>query len=366
MPDGKDVILNSGNDSILFAHKAFKFIENKEYEQALELCESGVKRFPFYAEGHFILGKCYQSLKKYEEAKSEYERTLMFMPGHIRALNALAYVYFKLQLAPKANDLLILASLYNPLNHELMEYLKSENLYDPVYGPAGGENESADTVQAKILTDEPEYTDDTTRELITEINELIPKSSGDDTDNNLLTDAPVQDWEKEADKIEARELLPFDLSGDESEEADSQLDEPDAEEILLDQDDFSDLSDDSLPEMDNLPEQEEPSGDEFDSIESELNDISELDANDAESGQIKLEDSSIDDSFLDDSFIQDSSEDEFFLEPEDLSDLDESDEEITRIDEYASSKDENTEISIDQYEVNNIVDNIVEADMQED
>ncbi|HEM48898.1 MAG TPA: hypothetical protein ENO27_01680, partial [Caldithrix sp.] len=73
MAEGQDKILESGSDSILFAHKAFKFLENQQSEEALSICEEGVKRFPFYAEGHFILGKCYQTLKKYDDAKNEYE-----------------------------------------------------------------------------------------------------------------------------------------------------------------------------------------------------------------------------------------------------------------------------------------------------
>ena len=49
MTEGQDKILESGSDSILFAHKAFKFLESQQYDDALALCESGVKQFPFYA-----------------------------------------------------------------------------------------------------------------------------------------------------------------------------------------------------------------------------------------------------------------------------------------------------------------------------
>ena len=133
MTDDQNKILESGSDSILFAHKAFLFLENQQFEEALALCEAGVKRFPFYVEGHFVLGKCYQTSRNYEEAKNEYERALFFMPNHIRALNALAFIYNKMDLASKANDLLIQASLYNPSNQDLIGYLKRENLYNSIY-----------------------------------------------------------------------------------------------------------------------------------------------------------------------------------------------------------------------------------------
>ena len=88
-------ISNAGNDSILFAHKASDLLNADKNDEALQVCEEGVKRFPFYAEGHYILARCYQLQDRIEEAIAEFERTLFYSPGHLKALKALAYLNYK-------------------------------------------------------------------------------------------------------------------------------------------------------------------------------------------------------------------------------------------------------------------------------
>jgi len=365
MAEAQDIILHSGSDSILFAHKAFNFLENQQYDEALAICEAGVKQFPFYAEGHFILGKCYQTLKNYSDAKNEYERTLIFMPGHIRAMNALAFIYYKMDLAPKAKDLLIQASLYNPFNTDLIGYLKSENLYNSIYSTSG---DALADVDAPVDEQQPsgqsdldiDIEDDVTRELISEINELTPESSQDE-----LADMQSDEWQEAAEPVDAEDLASFDSSGDELD--DSSMHFEDSEIAALENESVSDIREDGSNEIEfNIDGEKEPD-DNLNVIESELNDVSETDIRDAGPDHFNIEDSAIDDSFLDDSFIGDNSDDEFYLESAGSANKDmEEDEDITRIDEFASSKDEVTELSIEQYEVNNIVDNIIESDSKED
>ena len=358
MAENQNSVLEAGSDSILFAHKAFKFLEDQQYDEALTLCEAGVKQFPFYAEGHFILGKCYQTIKKYDDAKNEYERTLSFMPNHIRALNALAYIYHKMDLAPKANDLLIQALLYNPYNKDLIGYLRAENLYDALYNtsPASPDIQSYDQkIGQGSYNPELELADDPTRELITEINDMMPESSEESTES----------WETEADKLDARELLPFGVEDDAQDDSAVQFGD-DPEIVDNEQESVNGFIDDSSLDTVDLEKPDEKLEGDINIIESELNDISDSDMMESDSPKFDIEDSSIDESFMDDSFIRDNSGDEFFLESEDSKQIDEADEEITKIDEFASSKDEITELSIDQYEVNNIVDNLVESDLSED
>ncbi|MGD9900205.1 MAG: hypothetical protein AB7T22_13870 [Calditrichaceae bacterium] len=133
MSNIEDLFKSAGGDSILFAHKASKLLEGNAAEDALKLCESGVKKFPFYSEGHFILAKCYQVLDRLDDAKSEFERTITYAPGHLKAINALAYIYYKKKLKQIGNELLLGSAMYDPLNPELTEFLKSEGLYDVLY-----------------------------------------------------------------------------------------------------------------------------------------------------------------------------------------------------------------------------------------
>lgn len=361
MAETQDTVLDSGSDSILFAHKAFKFLENQQYDEALSICEAGVKRFPFYAEGHFILGKCYQTLKKYDEAKNEYERTLVFMPGHIRALNALAYIYHEMDLVPKANDLLVLAFLYNPFNKDLIGYLKTENLYDGIYSASDVVTSSSDIQEVSEKSpaeSDIEIEDDVTRELISEINDLAPE-----LEKESVSDISDDEWEKEIDKVDADELVTHDITDNEFDDSRLRLDDSEITEI--EKESISDISVEAPDEIEFNIESEEEGEEHLNVIESELDDINENDLQDSGTDKFNIEDSTIDDSFLDDSFISENSDNEFYLESA-AGDETDDDEEISKIDEFASTKDEITELSIDQYEVNSIVDNIVESDSKED
>jgi len=121
-------INESGSESVLFAHKAFRLLEKKQKNEALELSREGVKRFPFFAEGHYLLARCHQALGQNEQARDEYRQTLTYMPGHIRALKALSYLHYKAQQTEAAYGLLRIFALYDPLNSELHDFLKSEDL----------------------------------------------------------------------------------------------------------------------------------------------------------------------------------------------------------------------------------------------
>jgi len=129
----KKMIEQSGSDSILFAHKASNLLENGMADEAVQICEDGIKRFPFYAEGHLVLGRCYQSQERLEDARREYERTLFYAPGHIKAIKALAFVHYKNKQRQTGNELLISNALYEPFNAKLVEFLKSEDLYNRIY-----------------------------------------------------------------------------------------------------------------------------------------------------------------------------------------------------------------------------------------
>ena len=121
-------VSEAGSDSILFAHKAANMLNSDAVEEAARFCEEGVKRFPFYAEGHYVLARCYQVLKQTEEARKEFERTLYYSPGHLKALKALAYLNYQNKWREKGNAVLLTMAAYDPLNRELMDFLRSENV----------------------------------------------------------------------------------------------------------------------------------------------------------------------------------------------------------------------------------------------
>jgi len=71
--------------SVIFARLADTYLKMDKVDSATELCEDGIKNHPFYATGHFILGKCYLAKKKYELAEKEFKRVLLFDPKFLAA-----------------------------------------------------------------------------------------------------------------------------------------------------------------------------------------------------------------------------------------------------------------------------------------
>lgn len=129
-------------DTILFARHCQDLLKEKKIKEAIDVCEKGVRNFPFYAEGHYILGRCYQALGQIDEAKNELERSLFFAPVHLKALNSLAFILYKKKLKNIADEYLLTVALNDPLNYELHEYLKEEGLYTMLYPPFVSEEET--------------------------------------------------------------------------------------------------------------------------------------------------------------------------------------------------------------------------------
>ena len=72
-------------ESVIFARLADTYLKRDKLDIATELCEDGIKKHPYYATGHFILGKCYLAKKKYELAEKEFKRVLLFDPKFLAA-----------------------------------------------------------------------------------------------------------------------------------------------------------------------------------------------------------------------------------------------------------------------------------------
>lgn len=72
-------------ESILFARLADLYLKSNRISDAIQLCEEGIKRYPFYATGHFVLGKGYLANKQFEQAEKEFKRVLLFDPKYLAA-----------------------------------------------------------------------------------------------------------------------------------------------------------------------------------------------------------------------------------------------------------------------------------------
>jgi hypothetical protein len=274
MLDSQEFIDQIDSESILFAHKAEILLEKKMIEDALHLCESGVKRFPFYEDGHFVLAQCYQATGRLDEAKNEYERVLFYSPGHIKALNSLAYIYYKKKLKSVANGLLLNASLYDPTNKKLIGFLKSENLYNILYKKSADNDKEVDQdIEFEADKTETEISDQDWESAVDEVekeynnSELSDhdiKSPGDEDEKGIAE----QDWEAAITEDDSFDEDEYELSESEEQEIESAIETPEAE----------------MQEQ-NL----EPVIDGEDSLEKDEYDTGELEDQEIESGADEIE-----------------------------------------------------------------------------
>jgi tetratricopeptide (TPR) repeat protein len=77
--------LEENEQSILFARLADAFLQMDRVDDAIECCEQGIKKHPYYVTGHYVLGKCYLKKKLLDQAEKELKRVLLFDQKYIAA-----------------------------------------------------------------------------------------------------------------------------------------------------------------------------------------------------------------------------------------------------------------------------------------
>lgn len=77
--------LEENPDSICFARLADAYLQSSRLDEAIELCERGVRIHSDYLTGHFILGKCYIHKKLFDQAEKELKKVIARDPKYIAA-----------------------------------------------------------------------------------------------------------------------------------------------------------------------------------------------------------------------------------------------------------------------------------------
>ena len=77
--------LEENEDSVLFARLADAYLQMDRVDEAIELCEKGIRKHPYYVTGHYVLGKCYLKKKLFDQAEKELTRVLLFDEKYIAA-----------------------------------------------------------------------------------------------------------------------------------------------------------------------------------------------------------------------------------------------------------------------------------------
>ena len=124
-------VLKNEEMEILFARVASNFLIKGNLDDAIRICQDGLKKYPAYAQAHYILATCYNQKEMIEEARAEYERVLRFDPNHLNAIKQLEEIYQSTGLEDVYKEYLLKRFTLDPLNEEVIEKAKQAGLYRP-------------------------------------------------------------------------------------------------------------------------------------------------------------------------------------------------------------------------------------------
>jgi tetratricopeptide (TPR) repeat protein len=112
----------------LFARLADECLRRGRLRRAQALCEQGCERFPGYPTGFFLLGRCFELQKMWEEARTAMGQGLRLDPDNPSGYRRLAGVYRNLRNDTLALKCLERAALLDPLSGTLSRELEHMSL----------------------------------------------------------------------------------------------------------------------------------------------------------------------------------------------------------------------------------------------
>ena len=117
-------MVNQPGKEILFAHFASNLLKSGDTDAAIKVCERGLKKFPTYAQAHYILARCYIKKKLNDEARAELERVLRYNPNHVKAVRDLAGLYFANGFQDLYKEYLMQLYTLDPMNDKVIQEAK--------------------------------------------------------------------------------------------------------------------------------------------------------------------------------------------------------------------------------------------------
>ncbi len=81
--------------SIAFAALAEEFRRTGRYEEAIEVCRTGLQRHPSYISAHVTLGRALLETGQYDDARRELEYVLTVAPENLAAIRGLAEIHHR-------------------------------------------------------------------------------------------------------------------------------------------------------------------------------------------------------------------------------------------------------------------------------
>jgi tetratricopeptide (TPR) repeat protein len=114
-------MLDQRGMEILFARVASNLLYKGNTKEALKICESGIKKVPVYAQGHYVMARCYEQEGMQKQAQAEYERVIKYDPNHLKAIKRLAELYQENGMEEQSKASYSKLQLLNPIDQQLDE-----------------------------------------------------------------------------------------------------------------------------------------------------------------------------------------------------------------------------------------------------
>jgi len=125
-----DSTVNLPGSDILFARLAQRLMESGEVEEATKICEKGLRKYPTYAQAHYVLASCYMNQHMADEARIELERVLRYDTNHVNAIKDLSSIYFINGFQDLYREYLLKLFVLCPLNEEIIDEVRKLGDYE--------------------------------------------------------------------------------------------------------------------------------------------------------------------------------------------------------------------------------------------
>ncbi len=93
--------------SIAFAALAEEFRRAGRYEEAIDVCRTGLQRHPSYISAHVTLGRALLEVGQYDDARQELEYVLSVAPENLAAIRGLAEIHHRQGQSSEGTDLTV-------------------------------------------------------------------------------------------------------------------------------------------------------------------------------------------------------------------------------------------------------------------
>ena len=123
-------MLEDRDMEVLFARVASILLNKGNTEEALKICETGIKKYPMYAQGHYVLAGCYDQQGKSDQAQAEYERVIKYDPNHLKAIKRLAEIYQVSGLDDQSKEKIALLQILDPFDDEVYKMAQAAGVAD--------------------------------------------------------------------------------------------------------------------------------------------------------------------------------------------------------------------------------------------